>query len=222
MDRSASLRFLTCGSVDDGKSTLLGRMIYESGSVLEDQLEAVKAESGRYGTQGETPDLALLLDGLQAEREQGITIDVAYRYFSTKNRSFIAADAPGHEQYTRNMVTAASNCDLAVLLVNASLGLLRQTKRHARIVSLLGIRHVILAVNKMDEVGYSEEKFLEITNEFKSFSEGFEGLNLQAVPVCALAGDNVCTRSAAMDWYQGPPLLKLLEEADVSALDSET
>ncbi len=209
------LRFLTCGSVDDGKSTLLGRLLYESSSIFDDQMSAVENESSKFGTQGENADLALLLDGLQAEREQGITIDVAYRYFSTPRRSFIAADAPGHEQYTRNMATAASNSDLAILLVNAETGLLPQTRRHARIVSLLGIRHCVLAVNKMDIVDHNEKIFNQIAEEFREFSNDLDILHTDCIPVSALNGDNVFKPSKAMGWYKGKPLVTLLEEAQI-------
>ncbi len=210
-DALPRLRFLTCGSVDDGKSTLIGRLLYESSSVLDDQMDAVANESSKFGTQGDSVDLALLLDGLQAEREQGITIDVAYRYFSTKQRSFIAADAPGHEQYTRNMATAASNSDLAILLVNAKSGLLPQTRRHARIVSLLGVRHCILAVNKMDLVGHDEKTFTQIADEFQTFAKALEFQSINSVPVSALNGDNLFTASQHMPWYKGSSLIDLLE-----------
>ena len=215
------LRFLTCGSVDDGKSTLIGRLLYESNSVFDDQMDAVASESSKFGTQGDSVDLALLLDGLQAEREQGITIDVAYRYFSTTTRSFIAADAPGHEQYTRNMATAASNSDLAILLVNAKTGFLPQTRRHARIVSLLGIRHCILAVNKMDLVDHAEETFSQIAAEFQTFAKELEFRSVSCVPVSALNGDNVFTSSSVMSWYKGSSLIELLETAEIETGQAE-
>ena len=211
-----TLRFITCGSVDDGKSTLIGRLLWESKQVFEDQLAAVAKDSTRYGTQGEAVDLALLVDGLQAEREQSITIDVAYRFFSTPRRRFIVADTPGHEQYTRNMATGASTSDLAVLVVHAGKGLLTQTHRHARIASLLGIRHLIMAINKMDLVDWDEQIFSKIVEEFHPVvaSLGFE--SFQAIPVSALNGDNITEASAAAPWYEGPTLLGHLEEIDVT------
>ena len=209
------LRFLTCGSVDDGKSTLLGRMLYDSKTVFEDQLSATQSESRKFGTQGDEIDLALLLDGLQAEREQGITIDVAYRYFETPRRKFIAADTPGHEQYTRNMVTGASTSELAVILVDARKGILTQTRRHGYIVSLLGIRHVVLAVNKMDLVAYDQAVFEKIASQFANFAEEIGIPDVRAVPISALRGDNVIARSAAMDWYDGPALMDILETIEI-------
>lgn len=208
------LRFLTCGSVDDGKSTLIGRLLYENRLVFEDHLAALERDSKKHGTTG-TVDFALLLDGLEAEREQGITIDVAYRYFSTKRRSFVVADAPGHEQYTRNMATGASNSDLAVLLADARKGLLSQTRRHAIIASLLGLRHVVLAVNKMDLVGFDEGVFKRIVEDFATFAGNLGFRTLQAIPVSARDGDNISTLSARTDWYSGPALLSYLEEIEV-------
>ena len=215
------LRFITCGSVDDGKSTLIGRLLYDSKLIFEDQLAAVAADSKKVGTQGDDLDLALLVDGLQAEREQGITIDVAYRFFSTDKRKFIVADTPGHEQYTRNMATGASTAELAVILVDARKGVLTQTRRHSYIVSLLGIRHLVLAVNKMDLVDYSKERFEEIAADYRHFAGelGFE--SVVAIPISALAGDNVFAPGAGTPWYQGPSLLEVLETIEV-ARDEQT
>ncbi|MBR1232030.1 sulfate adenylyltransferase subunit CysN [Bradyrhizobium sp. AUGA SZCCT0182] len=209
------LRFLTCGSVDDGKSTLIGRLLHENSLVFVDHLAALERDSKKYGTTTGTLDFALLLDGLEAEREQGITIDVAYRYFSTKRRSFVVADAPGHEQYTRNMATGASNSDLAVLLADARKGLLSQTRRHAIIASLLGLQHVVLAVNKMDLVGLDEGVFKHIAEGFATFAADLGFRTLQAIPVSARDGDNISTLSTRMDWYGGPTLLSYLEEIEV-------
>jgi bifunctional enzyme CysN/CysC len=211
-----TLRFITCGSVDDGKSTMIGRLLWESRQVFEDQLAALRKDSTRYGTQGEAMDMALLVDGLQAEREQSITIDVAYRFFSTPRRRFVVADTPGHEQYTRNMATGASTSELAVLVVNASKGLLVQTHRHARIVSMLGIRHLVMAVNKMDLVGWDEEFFSKIVREFEPLVQELKFASFQAIPISALDGDNVTAPSDASPWYDGPTLLGCLEEIDVS------
>ena len=210
-----SLRFITCGSVDDGKSTLLGRLLYDSKTVFEDQLCAAQVESRKYGTQGKQVDLALLVDGLQAEREQGITIDVAYRYFETDKRKFIAADTPGHEQYTRNMATGASTADLAIILIDARKGILTQTRRHSFIVSLLGISHVILAVNKMDLVDYSQETFDQITSEYLPFANALGIEEIVAIPLSALTGANVFEASDTMPWYDGPTLMDLLENIEV-------
>ena len=210
------LRFITCGSVDDGKSTLIGRLLYESRLVFRDQLARVEADSRRHGTQGDNLDLALLVDGLQAEREQGITIDVAYRTFSTARRSFIVADAPGHEQYTRNMATGASTADLAVVLIDARKGVLPQTCRHTTILSLLGVRHVILAINKMDLVDWSRDVYDGIVAPFRDFARRLDVTDVTCIPVSALTGDNVTGPSAAMDWYDGPPLLQALESADLT------
>jgi len=211
------LRFLTCGSVDDGKSTLIGRLLHDSKQIYEDQLAAVHSDSQRVGTTGERPDLALLVDGLQAEREQGITIDVAYRYFSTQKRKFIIADTPGHEQYTRNMATGASTCDVAVILVDARKGVLDQTRRHSFIASLLGIKHFIVAVNKMDLVDYSAQRYEEIKEEYLAFAEKLKSdVSIQLLPLSALEGDNVVDKSDELSWYQGEPLLSLLESVDLS------
>ncbi len=216
-----TLRFLTCGSVDDGKSTLIGRLLYEQQLILDDQLSALARDSRAHGTTGEEFDFALLVDGLEAEREQGITIDVAYRYFSTPRRSFIVADTPGHEQYTRNMVTGASTAELAILLVDARKGLLTQTHRHAVIVSLLGIRHVVLAVNKMDLVGYEEAVFDGIVEQFRRFADqlGFESIT--PIAISARRGDNVAARSDAMPWYAGRTLLATLETLHVQEQASQ-
>lgn len=205
------LRFITCGSVDDGKSTLLGRLLYETGSVFEDQLEALEKDTSKFGTNGKELDFALLLDGLSAEREQGITIDVAYRYFSTPSRAFIAADTPGHEQYTRNMATGASTADVAIILVDARKGLLAQTRRHSYIVAMLGVRQVIVAVNKMDLVGYSEETFRAIERDYGALAASLGFAETHIVPLSARMGDNVAALSSAMPWYRRPSLLALLE-----------
>ena len=210
------LRFITCGSVDDGKSTLLGRMLFDSKSVFEDQLAATTGESQKYGTQGDAVDLALLVDGLQAEREQGITIDVAYRFFESEQRKFIAADTPGHEQYTRNMATGASTADLAVILVDARHGVITQTRRHAFIAHLLGIRHFVLAVNKMDLVDYAEATYAAIVDEFSSFMAGLGAADIRPIPVSALNGANVFSASNTMPWYDGPTLMGWLDMVQVS------
>lgn len=210
------LRFLTCGSVDDGKSTLIGRLLHDTRQIYEDQLSSLHNDSKRHGTQGEKLDLALLVDGLQAEREQGITIDVAYRYFSTEKRKFIIADTPGHEQYTRNMATGASTCDLAILLIDARKGVLDQTRRHSFISTLLGIKHLVVAVNKMDLVEFSEARFNEIREDYLTFAEQLPGkLDIRFVPLSALEGDNVATQSDKMPWYSGPTLLEVLETVDI-------
>ena len=211
------LRFITCGSVDDGKSTLIGRLLYESRLVFQDQLARLEADSRRHGTRGDDLDLALLVDGLQAEREQGITIDVAYRMFSTGRRSFIVADAPGHEQYTRNMATGASTADLAVVLIDARKGVLPQTCRHTTILSLLGVRYVIVAVNKMDLADWSREVFDAIVAAYADFARRLDVTGVTCIPVSALTGDNVTAPSAAMYWYDGPTLLQALESAEVTA-----
>jgi len=208
------LRFLTCGSVDDGKSTLIGRLLYEKKLVHDDQWAVLERDSKKHGTTG-TVDFALLLDGLEVEREQGITVDVAYRYFATEGRAFIVADAPGHEQYTRNMVTGASTADLAVLLVDARKGLLGQTRRHAIIADMLGLRHVVLTVNKMDLVAFDQAVFTKIAADFANFAGNLRFQTVQAIPVSAREGDNVSVRSPRMVWYDGPPLLSYLEEIDV-------
>ncbi|URN98453.1 sulfate adenylyltransferase subunit CysN [Leclercia adecarboxylata] len=210
------LRFLTCGSVDDGKSTLIGRLLHDTRQIYEDQLSSLHNDSKRHGTQGEKLDLALLVDGLQAEREQGITIDVAYRYFSTEKRKFIIADTPGHEQYTRNMATGASTCDLAILLIDARKGVLDQTRRHSFISTLLGIKHLVVAVNKMDLVNFSEEKFNEIRESYLTFAGQLPGnLDIRFVPLSALEGDNVASQSVSMPWYSGPTLLEVLETVEI-------
>jgi bifunctional enzyme CysN/CysC len=205
------LRFITCGSVDDGKSTLIGRMLYDSKLLLEDQLSVLASDSRKHGTQGETLDFALLVDGLSAEREQGITIDVAYRFFATDKRKFIVADTPGHEQYTRNMVTGASTADLAVILIDARKGLLPQTRRHSFLVQLLGIRNIVLAVNKMDLVGYDESVFRKIVADYAIFARQAGIDRFTAIPVSGLQGDNIASRSANMPWYDGAALLEYLE-----------
>ena len=209
------LRFATAGSVDDGKSTLIGRLLYDSKSIFDDQLAAVEASSEQMGA--EYTNLALLTDGLRAEREQGITIDVAYRYFSTPRRKFIIADTPGHVQYTRNMVTGASTADLAIVLIDARKGVLEQSRRHAFIASLLRIPHLVLAVNKMDLVDYSEERFEEIRSEFRDFARKLDIADLTFIPVSALHGDNVVERSAATPWYEGSTLLHHLEEVHIAS-----
>ncbi|MBV8942158.1 MAG: sulfate adenylyltransferase subunit CysN, partial [Solirubrobacterales bacterium] len=215
-DRQAGLlRFVTCGSVDDGKSTLIGCLLYEAGLLFEDQQRALESDSRRIGTQGERLDYALLLDGLAAEREQGITIDVAHRYFQTDRRKFIVADSPGHEQYTRNMVTGASNSDCAVLLMDARKGTLTQTRRHAYIVSLLGVRHVAVAINKLDLVEYSESRFRELESECRDFADQVGLPGVTCIPVAAIHGDNVVVRSTRTPWYDGPTLLEYLETVEV-------
>jgi len=205
------LRFITCGSVDDGKSSLIGRLLHESKMIFEDQLATLADESRRIGTRGGELDYALIVDGLAAEREQGITIDVAYRFFATTKRKFIVADTPGHEQYTRNMVTGASTADLAVILIDARKGVLTQTRRHSYLVSLLGIRHVVLAVNKMDLVDYSRARFEQIERDYREFADRIQLGAIACIPVSAVAGDNVVAASARMPWYGGPPLLEHLE-----------
>ncbi|MGU3540692.1 sulfate adenylyltransferase subunit CysN [Methylobacterium sp. A54F] len=209
------LRFIACGSVDDGKSTLIGRLLHDTKQIFDDQITALQRDSRKHGTQGAEVDLALLVDGLQAEREQGITIDVAYRFFSTDRRSFIVADTPGHEQYTRNMATGASTADVAVILVDARQGLTRQTRRHALLVSMLGIRRVALAVNKMDLVGWSQDKFDGIVAGFNAFTASFGFAEVRAIPLSAKNGDNVVLPGAAAGWYTGEPLLRYLEEVPV-------
>ncbi|MDD2893146.1 MAG: GTP-binding protein [Halothiobacillaceae bacterium] len=211
------LRFITCGSVDDGKSSLIGRLLYDSNQIFEDHMQVLKKDSAKVGTTGTEVDLALLVDGLESEREQGITIDVAYRYFTTEKRKFIIADTPGHEQYTRNMATGASTADLAVILVDARKGLLPQTKRHSYIVNLLGIRHIIVAINKMDLVGYDMEVFERIRSDYQQqIAAQLDFVDIRFVPVSALLGDNVVYRGDAMPWYQGQTLKEILESIDVS------
>ena len=210
-----ALRFLTCGSVDDGKSTLIGHLLYQQNLVFDDQMAALERDTVKHGTTGETIDFALLVDGLEAERQQGITIDVAYRYFQTAHRSFIVADTPGHEQYTRNMATGASNADLAILLVDARKGLLTQTHRHAIIVSLLGIKHVVLAVNKIDLVEYSQDVFDKIVADFGRFASALAFEDVTAIPLSARNGDNLSAPSANTPWYRGPSLVGHLETVDI-------
>jgi bifunctional enzyme CysN/CysC len=214
-EHKSLLRFITCGSVDDGKSTLIGRLLYESKLIFEDQLAQLEADSKKVGTQGGELDFALLVDGLAAEREQGITIDVAYRFFSTEKRKFIVADTPGHEQYTRNMVTGASTADVAVILIDARKGVLTQTRRHSYIVSLLGIRHVVLAINKMDLVDYSQAVFDSIVAEYREFAGQIGLSEIVAVPLSALKGDNMLERSARTRWYEGPTLMGYLESVQI-------
>lgn len=217
-ERKELLRFLTCGNVDDGKSTLIGRLLHDSKMIYEDHLEAITRDSKKVGTTGEEVDLALLVDGLQAEREQGITIDVAYRYFSTTKRKFIIADTPGHEQYTRNMATGASTCDLAIILVDARHGVENQTRRHSYIASLLGIRHLVVAINKMDLKDYDEQVYNEIKDDYLAFAKqiNLDTSSLYFVPMSALKGDNVVNRSAHTPWYAGQTLMEILESVDVS------
>lgn len=209
------LRLLTCGSVDDGKSTLIGRLLHDTKMIYEDHLAALQSDSAKVGTTGDKLDLALLVDGLQAEREQGITIDVAYRYFSTAKRKFIIADTPGHEQYTRNMATGASTAQLAIILVDARHGVMTQTKRHSFIASLLGIKHVVVAINKMDLVEYSEERFNEIREDYQQFCGTLNLSDIRFVPMSALEGDNVVNRSDNMPWFEGQPLMEILENVQI-------
>jgi bifunctional enzyme CysN/CysC len=216
-EKKSMLRFITCGSVDDGKSTLIGRLLYDTKLLYEDQLAALEADSKKVGTQGDKIDFALLVDGLAAEREQGITIDVAYRFFSTDKRKFIVADTPGHEQYTRNMATGASTADVAVILIDARQGVLKQTRRHSFIASLLGIRHIVVAINKMDIVGYSQAVFEKIEADYRAFADklGFE--SIVAIPISALEGDNITAKSANTRWFKGPALLPYLETIEVAS-----
>ncbi|UQB43276.1 sulfate adenylyltransferase subunit CysN [Thiomicrospira microaerophila] len=209
------LRFITCGSVDDGKSTLIGRLLHDSKMIFEDQLAAINKDSKKHGTTGEEIDLALLVDGLQSEREQGITIDVAYRFFSTDKRKFIIADTPGHEQYTRNMATGASTADLAIILVDARYGVQTQTKRHSFITKLLGLKHIVVAINKMDLVDYSEARFNEIKQQYTEFAQQLDIQNPIFVPLSALKGDNVVNPSEHMAWYAGQPLMALLDSIEI-------
>jgi bifunctional enzyme CysN/CysC len=215
--RKSLLRFITCGSVDDGKSTLIGRLLYDSKQVFEDQLATLEADSRRIGTQGSEIDFALLVDGLAAEREQGITIDVAYRYFSTAKRKFIVADTPGHEQYTRNMVTGASTADLAVILIDARKGVLTQTRRHSYLAHLMGIRHLVLAVNKMDLVGWSQSRFDEITADYRAFAAEIGAAGVVAIPISGLKGDNISIPGEHSPWYAGPTLIEYLETVEIDA-----
>src|SRR5258708_6941327 len=209
------LRFITCGSVDDGKSTLIGRMLYDAKMIFEDQLATLESDSKRVGTQGQNIDFALLVDGLAAEREQGITIDVAYRYFSTEKRKFIVAAAPGHEQYTRNMVTGATTADLAVILVDARQGVLTQTRRHSYLTHLLGIKRIVLAVNKMDLVNFSQATFEAIVADYRAFADGIGIRNVIAIPISSLAGDNIASVSKRTPWYAGPALITHLETVEI-------
>jgi len=220
-ERKDLLRFLTCGSVDDGKSTLIGRLLFDTKLIFTDQLAALEKDSRRFGTTGEEMDLALLVDGLEAEREQGITIDVAYRFFATEKRKFIVADTPGHEQYTRNMATGASTADLAILLVDARHGILVQTRRHAFIANLLGVKHLVLAVNKIDLVDYDEARFRQVEEAFAELTQGFSFQSVTAIPISARYGDNVTQRSANLPWYAGPTLLEHLETVPVATLDRD-
>lgn len=213
--KKETLRFITCGSVDDGKSSLIGRLLYESKCIFDDQLRALESDSKRYGTQGEKIDFALLVDGLEAEREQGITIDVAYRFFSTDRRRYIVADTPGHEQYTRNMATGASTAQLAILLIDSRKGILPQTRRHHRIVTMMGIRHIVLAVNKMDLVDFDESVFRRIEAEYREFAKDSHLATLQAIPLAAIFGENVLKRSDKTPWYDGPTLFDHLDTVNV-------
>lgn len=218
------VKFITCGSVDDGKSTLIGRLLFDTKMIYEDQLSSIQKDSKKYGTTNEEIDLALLVDGLQSEREQGITIDVAYRYFSTNKRKYIIADTPGHEQYTRNMVTGSSNSDIAILLIDAEQGVLTQTKRHSFIVSLLGISEIIVAINKIDLVAYSHDKFSSIVEDVKNIIHQLPNsnkLNFHFIPISALKGDNVVEKSLNMEWYKGSTLLDLLDELKITKINEE-
>ena len=215
------LRFITCGSVDDGKSTLIGRLLYDSKMIFEDQLAALESDSKRVGTQGQEIDFALLVDGLAAEREQGITIDVAYRFFSTDKRKFIVADTPGHEQYTRNMATGASTADLAILMIDARKGILTQTKRHSFIASLLGIKQVVLAINKMDLVNYDQSIFDQINEDYRTFAAELGFDDIMSIPMSALAGDNILTQSENTNWYSGPTLMQHLEMVEITTAESD-
>src|SRR3984957_16854664 len=214
-EHKSLLRFITCGSVDDGKSTLIGRLLYESKMIFDDQLSALERDSKKVGTRGAELDFPLLVDGLAAEREQVITIDVAYRFFSTERRKFIVADTPGHEQYTRTMVTGASTADLAVILIDARKGVLTQTRRHSFLVSLIGIRHIVLAVNKMDLVGYDAAVFDKITADYRAFAAEIGLTNILAIPISGLKGDNITSASSATPWYGGPTLMQHLETVEI-------
>ena len=216
-ENKSLLRFITCGSVDDGKSTLIGRLLYDSKLIFEDQLSSLESDSKKVGTQGGDVDFALLVDGLAAEREQGITIDVAYRFFSTDKRKFIVADTPGHEQYTRNMATGASNADLAIILIDARKGILTQTRRHSYICSLLGIKHVLVAVNKMDLMDYDRKVFDKIESDYRAFAREIGLDDITCVPISALKGDNILERGDNLDWYHGPTLMEVLETVDVTS-----
>ncbi|WP_293700542.1 MULTISPECIES: sulfate adenylyltransferase subunit CysN [unclassified Sphingopyxis] len=220
-EQKSLLRFITCGSVDDGKSTLIGRLLYDSKMIFEDQLAALEADSKRVGTQGQEIDFALLVDGLAAEREQGITIDVAYRFFTTEKRKFIVADTPGHEQYTRNMVTGASTADLAVILIDARKGVLTQTRRHSFLAHLIGIKHIVLAVNKMDLVGYDKTVFERILLSYRSFASEIGITNFTAIPISGFKGDNITALSDNMPWFKGPALIEHLEGVEIAAAADE-
>lgn len=220
-ENKSVLRFITCGSVDDGKSTLIGRMLYESKMIFEDQLQSLEKDSKKFGTTGENIDFALLVDGLSAEREQGITIDVAYRFFSTEKRKFIVADTPGHEQYTRNMATGASTAELAIVMIDARKGILTQTRRHSFIVSMIGVKHIVLAVNKMDLVGYSQTVFEKIKADYLEMARTLGFKTIEAIPLSALKGDNIVTKSPEMPWHTGFPLFSYLEQIDVIPQDNK-
>src|ERR1700755_1183966 len=215
------LRFITCGSVDDGKSTLIGRLLYDSKLIFEDQLAALESDSKRIGTQGQKIDFALLVDGLAAEREQGITIDVAYRFFSTDRRKFIVADTPGHEQYTRNMVTGASTADLAVILIDARKGVLTQTRRHSYLAHLIGIRNLVLAVNKMDLIGYDQAKYDTIVADSAAFARSIGIERFVDMPISGFKGDNITTKSENTPWYAGPTLMEHLETVEVDQVSDQ-
>ena len=221
-ENKSLLRFITCGSVDDGKSTLIGRMLYESKMLFEDQLAQLEVDSKKVGTQAGDLDFALLVDGLSAEREQGITIDVAYRFFSTDKRKFIVADTPGHEQYTRNMITGASTADVAIILIDARKGVLTQTRRHSYLVSLIGISHVVLAINKLDMVGYSEEIYNQIDHDYRAFAQEIGVQNIVTIPMSALKGDNITIRSLNTPWYQGETLIEYLENIQVESMTEQS
>ena len=216
------LRFITCGSVDDGKSTLIGRLLYDSKMIFEDQLAALEADSKRVGTQGQNIDFALLVDGLAAEREQGITIDVAYRFFATEKRKFIVADTPGHEQYTRNMVTGASTADLAIILIDARKGVLTQTRRHSYLAHLIGIRNIVLAVNKMDLIGYDQAKYDAIVAEYAAFAKSIGIASFTPMPISGFVGDNITSKSANTPWYAGVPLIEHLETVELDVTSAGT
>ncbi|TIV96820.1 MAG: GTP-binding protein, partial [Mesorhizobium sp.] len=214
-EKKSLLRFLTCGSVDDGKSTLIGRLLSDTKQIFEDQLAALEKDSRKHGTTGDDIDFALLVDGLEAEREQGITIDVAYRFFATPKRKFIVADTPGHEQYTRNMATGASTADLAIVLIDARQGVLRQTRRHSIIASLLGIRHIVLAVNKIDLIGFDKAAFDQIVADYGEFAKQLGFVSVVPIPMSARFGDNITSRSERTPWYSGPSLIEHLETVSV-------
>ncbi|WP_292329834.1 GTP-binding protein, partial [Mesorhizobium sp.] len=214
-EKKSLLRFLTCGSVDDGKSTLIGRLLSDTKQIFEDQLAALEKDSRKHGTTGDDIDFALLVDGLEAEREQGITIDVAYRFFATPKRKFIVADTPGHEQYTRNMATGASTADLAIVLIDARQGVLRQTRRHSIIASLLGIRHIVLAVNKIDLIGFDKAAFDQIVADYREFAKQLGFVSVVPIPMSARFGDNVTSHSERTPWYSGPSLIEHLETVSV-------